>query len=466
MGARSRLRPGITAKLFLAILLSCLVVALAMGMAVRFSFHAGFNQYLDERDERRATLLADVLTDLYHEQGNWEFLRDEPRLWWRILRTTPAATRGRGDDAFGPPPPFSLSDAAGVPIAGTLPRHGPAPTGESRRYPIRVDGLTVGWLERYAMPRATDALDEGFASQQNQATWVIVALSLLLAALVSLLLARMLLAPIRRIGRATHDLAAGDYTTRVPIDRHDEIGQLAEDFNRLALTLEQNERLRRELVADISHELRTPLAVLRGELEALQDGMRSLTPASLESLQHEVQTLHQLIDDLHELALADVGAMNYRMQRLDLRDLLRQTGQAYHERLRQRELAYHATLPDTPTLVMADEHRLAQLWHNLFENTLRYTDRGGSVQLALHAGPQWLEITLDDSAPGVPAELLPRLFERLFRVEHSRSRVSGGSGLGLAIAQRIVEAHGGRIAAEPSPLGGVRIRVSLPRASD
>ncbi len=462
------IRFGITARLFLAILLTSLAVALAMAMAVRFSFHTGFTQYLEERDTQRASLLTSTLTELYRDQGGWGFLRDEPRLWWRIVRTATAIEgRGRGErdePVYAQPPPFSLLDAQGSLIAG--PRsgnhHGHSDNHEGPRYAVEVDGTTVGWLVRQPMPQAPDALDQRFASQQRLATYAIVALAALLAAAVSLLLARTLRAPIRRIGEATHRLAAGDYGIRVTERRRDELGQLANDFNQLATTLERNERLRRELMADISHELRTPLAVLRGELEALQDGVRRLDAASLASLQHEVGRLSQLIDDLHELALADAGALNYRKQKLDLRDIVRAAAQAYAERMASRQLAFDIHLADEPAWMQGDAQRLDQLLHNLLENSLRYTDPGGRVELSLNRSDDRIVLVLRDSAPGVPTALLPRLFERLFRVEHSRNRESGGSGLGLAISQRIVEAHGGRIEALPSALGGVEIRLELP----
>ena len=459
-----RIQPGITSKLFLAILATCIVVALAMGAAMRYSFHASFTNYLHERDQRRAEILTDTLAEVYRELGSWDPLRTEPRLWWRILRAAPGTGPGRTDDGFSPSTPFFLVDRDGRAVAGAGVRNTlTAPVHRHLdRTPIQVDGATVGWLVRQPLGLPPDALDERFATQQLQATWMTGIVSVLVAALVSLLLARMLLAPIQRIGRATHQLAAGQYHTRVTVDRHDELGQLADDFNRLATTLEKNETLRRELVADISHELRTPLAVLRGELEALQDGVRSLTPASIESLQHEVATLQQLITDLHELALADVGAMTYRLQRIDALAVLRQACQAYAERLAARPLQWQAELPDAPIWLQGDEQRLSQLFHNLLENTLRYTDPGGQVRLRARRQGNALHIDLEDSAPGVPTELLPRLFERLFRVEHSRNRDHGGSGLGLAICQRIVEAHGGQIRALPSALGGIHIQVILP----
>lgn len=496
------MRVGITSKLFLAILATCIVVAIAMGVAVRISFEWGFDSYVQEREARRAEALVDVLGDLYRESGSWDALSRQPRRWQQLLRVMPFPDRERdgvsgADGAAGPqaapgpltgaeaghddldrmpppPPPFPgvlpppmpqpyfLTDMQGSVVAGRAsPHSGAAQT--QRRYPVDVDGVQVGWLVAIPLQPPPSDLDARFQSQQMKATWLIGALSVLLAALVSSLLARGLVAPLRRLGQAVRRLADGDHATRVEVASRDELGRLARDVNHLALTLEKNEHLRRDMMADVSHELRTPLAVLRGELEALQDGVRALTPASLASLQAEVATLSKLIDDLYELSLADVGALRYRMEATDVAGLLRVACGAYRERMAAQGLALACDAPDGLPPLRADAQRMTQLLHNLLENALRYTDAGGQVHAAARMQGDVLELLVEDSAPGVPDALLPRLFDRLFRVEASRSRASGGAGLGLAIVARIAQAHGGSAQAQASPLGGVRIVIRLPR---
>ncbi len=466
-------RFGVTSKLFLAILATCIVVTIAMGMAVRFSFERGFEHYMDQRETRRAEAITAILADYYREAGNWDELRHQPRRWWRLLRSIPDASPPGDRPPPMPfvPPPYALLDEHGRVIVSAYPGGGmsdgprdraPDDRRDSQRYPVEVDGRTVAWLSTPARGAAPNVIDERFATQQLKATWLISALSVLIAALVSVLLARSLIAPLRRLGNATHRLAGGDYATRVAATSHDELGQLALDFNHLARTLEHNERMRRDMVADISHELRTPLAILQGELEAMQDGVRALTPESLASLQAEVATLKKLIDDLYELSLADVGAMHYRMTSVDAGALLGAVCASFRERMAARGLALDVHIDPHAPPMHGDPQRLTQLFNNLLENSLRYTDPQGRTLVRLQAQDKELEITVEDSAPGVPEALLPRLFERMFRVDPSRSRESGGSGLGLALAARIVEAHGGAIEAQPSPLGGVRIAIRFP----
>jgi two-component system sensor histidine kinase BaeS len=457
------LRPNITFKLFLAILATCIVVALAMGMAVRYSFESGFSDYVQEREDLRLDNLAAVLESGYAESNSWEFLAGNRHLWWRSLRFSRRAALGEHGrshaEAGGPLPRVTLVDARGNWLAG--PRL--APDAAVRRHPLVVDGRRIGWL--LTPPPApkviNDDVDRKFQSRQLRATWLIVAFSVLLAALASLLLARILLGPVRRLARATHSLAGGDYQTRVRVGPQDELGRLARDFNQLAHSLERNERLRRDLMADVSHELRTPLAVLRGEVEALQDGLRPLNAQALQSLGHEVVQLSKLVDDLYELSLADAGALNYRMAPLNLSTVLNDAVDTVQERFARKGLDIERRF-DTDLPMRGDQRRLTQLFANLLENSARYTDAPGRVRIRAWRDGTSLKLEIADSAPGVPAPQQAHLFERLYRAEASRSRQHGGAGLGLAICSRIVQAHGGEITAADSDLGGLAIRVQWP----
>lgn len=277
-------------------------------------------------------------------------------------------------------------------------------------------------------------------------------------------IARRLMAPVKPLLDATHRIANGDYATRVPVGGNDELARLATDFNRLADTLDRNDRVRRDLLADISHELRTPLSVLRGEIEAMEDGVRPMTQEALASLRVEVSLLSKLIDDLYELSLSDIGALTYRFAPVDMTERVATSVMAFNDWFEAKGIAMSLELPEQSMMVDGDLHRLTQLLGNLFENSLRYTDGGGECRVKIATDSHQLRLSVEDSAPGVPEEALPRLFERLFRVEASRSRRSGGAGLGLALCKHIVEAHGGNIVARHSPLGGLGIAITLPLA--
>jgi two-component system sensor histidine kinase BaeS len=215
-------------------------------------------------------------------------------------------------------------------------------------------------------------------------------------------------------------------------------------------------------VADISHELRTPLAILGGEIEAIQDGLQDLSYESIGSLQVEVFRLNRLVDDLYQLALSDVGALAYRKFDVNLTDILCEAIDRARQKLAERSLTLSALLLQDPVIVFADAERLAQLFDNLLENSQKYTDAGGTIDISLESDTGCATVNIKDSAPGVTEEERGKLFDRLYRVEGSRSRLSGGAGLGLAICRNIVAAHEGAIEAFHSPFGGIWIRITLP----
>jgi len=214
-------------------------------------------------------------------------------------------------------------------------------------------------------------------------------------------------------------------------------------------------------MADISHELRTPLAVVRAELEAVQDGVRVLNAQSLQAMHQEVNQLGKLIDDLNDLALTDVGALAYRRTPIDIVTILNTALNTMQSRFISAGLRLEREIADGPFIISGDERRMLQLFSNILENALRYTDAGGQVSISCRGTGRMVQIVMEDSAPGVPIDKLPFLFERFYRVEESRNRASGGSGLGLAICRNIVEAHEGRIAVHPSALGGLRLTIEL-----
>ena len=501
------MRPGLTAKLFLAMLAVAVFAVLAMGVAARLSFNRGFLGYLAEQETERMQSVAASLATAYRTHGGWEFLRNNPHAWLDAMRPGHFSglppPHGFGDPNAPEPPPDDGStqpspdgharEPHGLQGPPPGPMHMDAPasvsmlTGTDFRFAlldaqnrllfgndaavtavhavkqaIVVNGRTVGWLMMLPLRDVTATGDLRFQHGQYQASWIIGGSALLLAALLAIWLARTLLTPVHRIAKATHALAEGNYATRVETTSHDELGQLARDFNQLAMALQKTQRARRQFVADISHELRTPLAIMRGELEALEDGVRRFDKDAIASLQSEVGMLSKLIDDLYQLTLADVGTMLYRKVEVDLPKLLEGIADTFRDRFRRAELSLQWNLPSTPVLVNADEGRLQQLFVNLFENSARYTDAGGVLRVSCRVMADSVVVDLMDSAPGVDEASLPQLFERFYREEASRNRASGGAGLGLAIARAIVEAHHGTIDAHPSPLGGLWLTVRLP----
>jgi two-component system sensor histidine kinase BaeS len=257
-------------------------------------------------------------------------------------------------------------------------------------------------------------------------------------------------------------LAEGRFDVRLPAGRSDELGELARHFNTLAQQLERAESARRQWVADTSHELRTPLAVLRAQLEAIQDGVRKAGPDTVDAMLRQVLALNKLIDELYTLARADIQALDIRPERLDLWQLAGVQARTFEARLQAAGLALEVGPAPPRSVVLADPDRMRQVLANLLENSLRYSAAGGRVALGAETDGALLRLHLDDSAPGVPDEALARLAQRFYRVDASRSRAHGGAGLGLALCRRLLEAQGAKLTFAHSPLGGLRATIAMP----
>lgn len=354
------------------------------------------------------------------------------------------------------PERITLLDADGGYLAGRVPDAIPL-----ARRPLEVNGRTVGYLGVARSPRPSDAMALAFLQQLSASLWWIVGFAIALSALAATLLARHFRGPIRELAGGAGMLAEGRFDVRLPAGRSDELGDLARHFNTLAERLDRAESARRQWVADTSHELRTPLAVLRAQLEAIQDGVRSATPATVDAMLRQVLALNKLIDELYALARADVGALDVKPERLDAWQLACAQAHSFEARLQAAGLALELGSAPPRAEAMADPDRLRQVFDNLFENSLRYTAAGGRVALSAESAGALLRLHLDDSAPGVPDDALDRLAQRFYRVDASRSRAHGGAGLGLALCRRLLEAQGAQLSFAHSPLGGLRATVTI-----
>lgn len=475
---------GIKQRLFLAIVAASVLSVISMFMVLQWSLDRGFLRYANSLEQSRLATLVEALEKSYGREGSWDFLKRVPGSWHSLIAASqadresgpPASSRARdasdrpGAEADRPPLPprmergfanrVFLLDAAKMPLVAAL----DIPANAENR-PLKQGETVIGYVGLLPHKRLSDERQLRFLKEQKTAFAIVAGIIIILAAGLSLPLSNRLTRPLRALAQANDRLAAGEYDTRLAVTSTDELGQLARDFNALALTLEKNELSRRQWVADISHELRTPLAILRGEIEALQDGIRQLTPEAVNSLHHEAMRLNRLVDDLYQLSLSDLGALTYRKEETDLVPLLTAVLATYKHEIDARNIDFTAGFPETKKVVLfADTARLQQLFGNLLDNSLQYTDPGGRVVLTMVCTAGFAEIMLEDSSPGVTDSDIERLFDRLYRVETSRSRNSGGAGLGLAICRNIVVAHSGSIMAQQSPLGGVRIKVSLPLA--
>ena len=474
---------SIRVKLFLAFLLTTLLVVAGMYLFMRWSLDRGFTEFIETRQRERVESLIEGLTEYYDNSGSWEPLAGNKRQWIQLLlksdnhphrhpapwmekalsepkdRWPPAWTDTHGKRRFTPLELRVMLLRADKSII--FGRHEALP--QLILHPIRHQDQVVGFLGLLPGKPVNQLGELLFMERQAKAFFWIALLMIALSAGLALLLAYTLGRPLKRITAAAKELAVGRYNVRLPVESGDELGQLARDFNEMAAALEQSEQARRRWIADISHELRTPLAVLRGELEALQDGIRPLTREAVDSLFGDVMRLNRLTEDLYQLALSDQGALTYRKTLTDPVATLKEDLAALMPEFNSKQLSVQV-IDNTPGPVSlyADPDRLSQLFRNLLKNSINYTDSGGRLEITVSKRGNALLIDLSDSAPGVSEQELTKLFDRFYRVESSRNRNHGGAGLGLAICSNIIAAHNGLIKAHPSALGGLAIHIELP----
>lgn len=480
-------------KLFLTFLANSLVIVICLLFLGRYFAHRDFEEYIVKVETEKLDQLANTLEAEYRKSNGWDGVVKNWQYWLRVISMQPGRPPGapppfpHSEPPVPPPPPPGPPSFAGehLPPPGLPPGppHGlalaqrivlfdstkrPITASEHasaegfRLRPVVLGQETVGWLGFKVPERLTHHLDREFIRRQSQTFYSIGAVAFLLALLVTILLSRRLLKPLEKLAEGARSLTRRRFDTRIPVQTRDEFGQLAMDFNSMAQALENYEKTRRQWMADISHELRTPLAILRGEIEALQDGVRQATPEALSSLHFEVLHVGRIVQDLHDLSLIESETLAWEETAVDPLDILEETLTSFSTRLRQKGMRVDAQERGGMSgLIMADGARLRQLFSNLLENSLRYA-APGEMKVRYEISEVSICIHLEDSGPGVPEESLNRLFDRLYRVDKARGRSQGGSGLGLAICKGIVERSGGRIEAFNAQPTGLRISIFFP----
>lgn len=446
-------------RLTAAFVLVALVGVICVALLADRATSANFQRYLNAGQTSAWEDIAGQLEALYARQGNWADAE-------AILTAASGPGRGQGG-AF-----YILAGMDGQEIARSAGRRGlmAGMETEAARLPIEAGGQQVATLlvggmgAGMGMNRAA----EQFLADVNRAIWIGGSVALLLALVLGMWLAYRLTRPIEQLTLATQRMEAGDLRQQVTVSDQGELGELAASFNAMAGRLALTEQQRQQMLADVAHELRTPLSILRGQLEAMLDGVFSLTPDNLAVAHEETILLGRLVDDLRTLSLAEAGQLPLARQSVDPVGAVQKAVAAFAPLYEAEGVILATTGPDSLPKVDVDPERLQQVLGNLLANALRYAPKGSAtpaVELSAEAGEESVTFGVRDNGPGLTPEAQAHIFDRFWRGEPARDRQSGGSGLGLAICRAIVLAHGGRIAVESAPGAGTRVVFNLPSAS-
>ena len=467
-------------QLFLTLLLFSVVLIALLAVINSWSFNRGFSKYVLDTATQRLGPTVEALQDAYIEYDGWEWVETEPYLLREVWQFGRPVERplGRAIDNRRQDRPNPDVEVRGV---GRGERRGdgrgrlvlldserktllgqPIPPDRLVALPIIVEEQTVGYLG-FREPRGIPGdLAAVFTKQQLRSYAYAAVAMVVLSAILAIVLASRVVRPILSVKKAVQTISGGDYEHQIETKRQDEVGDLARNINQLSQTLKNNQTARQQWMAEISHELRTPVAVLQGELEAMQDGITAVNEEAVDSLHAESVRLGLLINDLHDLSMSDVGALDYQMQAVDVGDILQQRLQASHTLMTQAGLNVSLDIPAMPILINGDSKRLAQLFDNLSQNSIRYTETDGNIVIRLTKERNECVLDWSDSSPGVSDDQLPKLFNALYRTDDSRSRETGGSGLGLAIVKKIIDAHGASVRAYHSDMQGLGIQIRFP----
>lgn len=428
-----------------------------------------FQSYLHKQQEARTSFLVPVLVRYYETYGSWEGVE---LLFSYIFAGNyhQGMGRGPGGPVMQSPDRVILFDARGTVVYDSFPDNEPSPEDiKTLAMDITVGDAKVGSVLVVRTPpiaRALGRLEKDFLSKVQRAITISGIVSFILALILGIRLSCGLARPIERLRDASEKVARGKFGEKVEIEDSripDEVKELVRAFNRMSSELESIERKRRDLMRDIAHEIRTPLTILSGNLEALSAGIVKFDNDTLKAMSEEVARLTGLVENLRELDQASSGH-NFNPRPVDPNSLIQKAASSIQGIAGKRQIRIEVSPEKGLPEVNADPDRVQQVFSNLLSNAIRYTPPGGWIKLSARKDPgrEQVIFTVRDSGPGISGDDMTRIFERFFRSDPSRARMTGGWGLGLAIAKGLVEASGGTIWVEKDEEGGAKFSFTLP----
>jgi signal transduction histidine kinase len=451
---------SISSKLILAFLSIGVVSVLIIAVTALWSTRAEFIRFLS--DQTQADIIL-RLAEHHRTYGSWQ--QAESIFVYRSHMQQP----GMGTGSHMRQQPFALANENGRIVVP----NGPYRRGDvlseaalEEGIPILEDGNVIGFLVPTRAPFEGQPREIEFIQRINRLLLYGALIGAIIALVLGVLLSRTLTRPIRELTKATHAVSEGDLSQHVPVRSNDELGELAQAFNKMSSELARSVNARKQMTADIAHELRTPLSLILGHAEAVHDGVLPPTRENFEIIREEATRLEHLVNDLRILSLADAGELTISPQTLEPQRLLNEVAALYQYQARQKNITLEQHVEAPVPAIQVDPGRMTQVMTNILDNALRHTPEGGRIVLAASAAGEHVELSVQDSGPGLDREDLERIFERFYRTDNSRQRdgaVPGGSGLGLAIARSIVQAHGGQISAESQIGQGLKVIVRLPK---
>lgn len=450
---------SISIKLILAFLSIGIVSVAVIFVTATLNTRAEFIRFLSDQTQND---VVTQLSDYYQHYGSWEGVES-------VLHPD-------GDEpGIGPGPggnrrfiPFALTNINGIVISPRGPYHvGDQLSAQALAKGISIthENSVIGVLVPIPMPFQGRPREMEFIDRTNRILLYGALVGAIIALLLGIFLSRTLTRPIRELTRATHAVSEGDLSQQVPVRSNDELGELAQAFNKMSSQLSRSVNARKQMTADIAHELRTPLSLILGHAEAVHDGVLPPTRENFEVIREEATRLEHLVNDLRILSLADAGELTLVAEIVEPGRLLQEVASLYRYRTQQKDINLQLDIAHHLPAIEVDFGRMTQVLTNILDNAFHYMAEGGRIILSAREANDQVVLAIQDSGPGINAQALAHIFDRFYRVDAARPREDGGSGLGLAIAKSIVQAHAGQISAESEEGKGLKVIITLPRKS-
>lgn len=454
-------------RLSLSYIVIAMICVLLISIIANISVESLFRTYVKNNQENRNQNIVSLISQQYHEGGGWntEVIQDiginalengmiisvtdtDGSMIWDAIQYNTGMCQ-------------QMMTHMSLNMSSRYPNWKGKFT--SAAYPVMNGTGEVGSIEiGYYGPFYFNEIDLAFINAVNTASAVVGIVSLILALVFGYMMAKSISTPISRVINTAEMISKGYYDDRSnEISNIKEISQLNGAINNLAETLEKQEKLRKRLTADVAHELRTPLATLQGHIEAMIDGIWEPDSKRLKSVHEEITRLGRMVGDMEKLTRFESEDMTLNKSEFDLMQLIRSILANFEKDYTDKRI--QVTLDGESVDIFADRDKISQVIINLMSNAVKFTYEGGSIRLTVGTDPDNAVISIDDSGMGIAPEHQPFIFERFYRADASRSRLTGGSGIGLTIAKAIVEAHKGTISLESALGKGTQFIITLPR---
>lgn len=430
--------------------------AAVAALLVNAEFGRRFANYLDDGQLAQEQRVATTLAESYGRTRDWSTAELSPVGSLIAMEGGTLEVR----DLSGSTVWVADESTTGMDPAMHRAMMGAGPLGPERTLPIEVQGDVVGYAAMRLPSGGLLPHDVSFRDSVNRLLVIGGVAAAAVALLLGLVLSKRAVAPARELTDAARAFSQGDRTTRISSDRDDEFGEMADAFDAMADTVDDEDQLRRTFASDVAHELRTPLAILRASVESIQDGVVAPHTESIASLHEEVLRMSRLVEDLETLAQADAARFSLRREPLDLGAEVRTVAVGFRDRFAEGGIEFQDRIEEV--YVEADADRIRQIVANLLSNALKFTPAGGRVTMAVADREGYAVIDVSDTGPGIPVDEVDRVFDRFYR---GRAIRAGGSGIGLAVVRDLARAHGGDVSVEIRPEGGSRFQVVLPSTS-